>query len=231
MTGDGFMARDIGFRNTAGPQGEQAVALTVASDRSVLYRCSVAGYQDTLYALALRQFYKECDIYGTADFIFGNAAAVFQNCNLLLRRPRAGGYNVILANGRTDPGQNTGFSVHGSRIMAASELTAAKHYFKSYLGRPWKQYSRSVVMESTIDEAISPRGWIQWPGAPASSLKTLYFAEYANTGAGATTSQRVKWLGFHLMSTQDATKFTVANFIAGTSWLPSTKVTFIPGLQ
>ena len=84
----------------------------IASDRSVLYRCSIAGYQDTLYVLSLRQFYRECDIYGTVDFIFGNAAAVFQSCGLYLRRPRGGGaYNVILANGQSDPGQNTGFSV------------------------------------------------------------------------------------------------------------------------
>ncbi|KAK1550935.1 hypothetical protein Q3G72_027203 [Acer saccharum] len=95
ITGDGFIARDIGFHNTAGPQGEQALALNIASDHSVLFRCSIAGYQDTLYALALRQFYRECDIYGTLDFIFGNAAAVFQNCNLAICCRHGSGYNAI----------------------------------------------------------------------------------------------------------------------------------------
>ncbi|XP_024028479.1 probable pectinesterase/pectinesterase inhibitor 54 isoform X2 [Morus notabilis] len=228
VTGDGFIARDIGFHNTAGSQGEQALALYIASDHSALYRCSIAGYQDTLYALALRQFYRECDIYGTVDFIFGNAAAVFQKCNLALRRPS--GANVILANGRSDPGQNTGFSVQNCQITASSEFSAVKHSYESYLGRPWKAYSRAVVMQSNIDDAIEPRGWIEWPGYGSSVLKSLYFAEYANVGPGAGTSQRVTWPGFHVIGVEDAEKFTVANFIAGNSWLSSTKVAFDSGL-
>ncbi|KAA8534725.1 hypothetical protein F0562_029833 [Nyssa sinensis] len=232
ITGDGFIARDIGFQNTAGPQAEQAVALNIASDHSVLYRCSIAGYQDTLYAHSLRQFYRECDIYGTVDFIFGNAAAVFQNCQLVLRRPGShSAYNVILANGRSDPGQDTGFSVQNCRITVSSDFSPVKHSFSSYLGRPWKEYSRSVVMESTIDDSITGRGWIQWPGTGSSSLKTLYFAEYSNVGPGAGTSKRVQWPGFHVIGKDEAIKFTVSQFIAGTSWLPSTGVTFISGLQ
>ncbi|XWS70138.1 hypothetical protein CRYUN_Cryun03dG0023500 [Craigia yunnanensis] len=230
VTGDGFIARDIGFQNTAGPQGEQALALYVASDHSVFYRCSIAGYQDTLYALSLRQFYRECDIYGTIDFIFGNAAAVFQSCTLSLRRPHGGGYNVILANGRSDPGQNTGFSIQNCRIVPSSDFSPVKHSFNSYLGRPWKQYSRAVVMESTIDDAIASRGWIEWPGAGGYS-KSLYFAEYANAGPGAGTSGRVTWPGFHVIGRDEATKFTVDKFIAGSLWLPSTGVTFDAGLQ
>ncbi|XP_042055726.1 pectinesterase-like [Salvia splendens] len=228
ITGDGFIARDIGFQNTAGPGAEQAVALTIASDRSVLYRCSIAGYQDTLYALSLRQFYRECDIYGTVDFIFGNAAAVFQSCGIYLRRPRGGGaYNVILANGRSDPGQNTGFSVQNCRITGAADFSSAQ---KSYLGRPWKSYSRAVVMQSNIDRAIASRGWVEWPGAGGGTYKSLYFAEYANMGGGAATSGRVGWAGFKVMGAAEAGKFTVANFIGGNSWLPSTGVTFVSGL-
>ncbi|XP_057505492.1 pectinesterase-like [Actinidia eriantha] len=233
ITGDRFIGRDIGFENNAGPQGHQAVALNIASDHSVLYKCSISGYQDTLYALALRQFYRECDIYGTIDFIFGNAAAVFQNCNLLFHRPRPGAsFNAILANGRTDPGQNTGFSIHNSKITTASDFSGVKHSFTSYLGRPWKQYSRAVVMQSTIDDCISGRGWIEWSGAGSSSLKTLYFAEYSNVGGGAgSSSTRVKWPGFHFISREEALQFTVANLIAGNSWLPATGVAFISGLN
>ncbi|XP_039066340.1 pectinesterase [Hibiscus syriacus] len=230
VTGDGFMARDIGFQNTAGPQGEQALALHVASDHSVFYRCSIAGYQDTLYALSLRQFYRECDIYGTIDFIFGNAAAVFQSCTLSLRRPRSGSYNVILANGRSDPGQNTGFVIQNCRIVPSSDFSPLKHSFNSYLGRPWKQYSRAIVMESTIDDAIASAGWVEWPGQSAYS-KSLYFAEYANAGPGAGTSGRVTWPGFHVLGRVEAAKFTVSQFIAGNAWLPSTGVTFTSGLQ
>ncbi|KAJ6410663.1 hypothetical protein OIU84_007420 [Salix udensis] len=89
VTGDGFIARGITFRNTAGPQNNQAVALRSGSDLSVFYRCGFEGYQDTLYVHSQRQFYKECYIYGTVDFIFGNAAVVLQNCMIYARRPMA----------------------------------------------------------------------------------------------------------------------------------------------
>ncbi|XP_022852279.1 pectinesterase-like [Olea europaea var. sylvestris] len=228
ISGDGFIARDIGFQNTAGHEAGQAVALTVASDHAVLYRCSLVGYQDTLYAYSLRQFYRECDIYGTVDFIFGNAAAVFQSCNLAFQQRGSGGaYEVILASGRSDPGQNTGFSVQNCRISRGSDSSAAK---SAYLGRPWKDYSRAVVMQSTIDAAISTQGWVEWPGASGSRYKTLYFAEFENIGPGAGTSGRVNWPGFHVIGRPEASGFTVANFIGGTSWLPSTGVTFNAGL-
>ncbi|KAL3604005.1 hypothetical protein D5086_004864 [Populus alba] len=79
---DGFWARDMTFENTAGPDGRQAVALMVSSEQSVVYRCSFKGYQNTLYVRSKRQFYRDCHIYGTIDFIFGNAAVVLQNCDI-----------------------------------------------------------------------------------------------------------------------------------------------------
>ncbi|GLT56175.1 hypothetical protein SLA2020_292410 [Shorea laevis] len=231
IEGDRFIARDIGFQNKAGPNGDQAVALYVNSDKAVFFRCSMDGYQDTVYAVALRQFYRECDIYGTIDFIFGNAAAVFQDCQLVLHRPRKGAsFNAILANGRSDPGQNTGFSVQNCQITVSSDFAPVKHDYDSYLGRPWKAYSRSVVMQSTLDDAISSRGWVEWSGGESSRTKTLYFAEFANNGPGAETSGRVTWPGFHVIGADEAAEFTVSNFIAGTSWLPSVGVTFTPGL-
>ncbi|KAK9131550.1 hypothetical protein Sjap_012037 [Stephania japonica] len=229
ITGDGFMARDIGFQNTAGPYGDQALALSVVSDRSVFFRCSIVGYQDTLYALALRQFYRDCDIYGTIDFIFGNAAAIFQSSIIALRKPKSGSYNVILANGREDPGQNTGFTIQRCRITVTPDLSPSKHSIESYLGRPWKQYSRSIIMQSFIDDAIRPRGWVEWTGSFA--LKTLYFAEYLNQGPGAGTSSRVKWNGYHVIGPDQAMMFTVSKFIGGTAWLPSTGVNFVAGLN
>ncbi|KAK9292912.1 hypothetical protein L1049_020893 [Liquidambar formosana] len=87
VTGEGFIARGITFRNTAGPQNHQAVALRSGSDLSVFYSCGFEGYQDTLYVHSQRQFYKNCYIYGTVDFIFGNAAVVLQNCMIYARRP------------------------------------------------------------------------------------------------------------------------------------------------
>lgn len=229
VTGDGFIARDMTFENTAGPQKHQAVALRSGSDLSIFHRCSFKGYQDTLYVHSQRQFYRECDIYGTVDFIFGDAVAVLQSCNIYVRRPMSNQKNTVTAQGRTDPNENTGISIHNSRVTAASDLKPVQGSFRTYLGRPWKQYSRTVLMKSNLDGLVSPAGWLEWSGNFA--LSTLYYGEYMNTGAGAGTSGRVKWPGFRVITTaSEASKFTVGSFLAGNSWIPATGVPFTAGL-
>ncbi|XP_060206307.1 probable pectinesterase/pectinesterase inhibitor 17 [Lycium barbarum] len=229
VTGEGFIARGITFRNTAGPQNHQAVALRSGSDLSVFYRCGFEGYQDTLYAHSQRQFYKECYIYGTVDFIFGNAAVVLQNCMIFARRPMDKQKITITAQGRTDPNQNTGISIHNSRVMAASDLRPVLSTFKTFLGRPWKQYSRTVFIKTYLGSFVDPAGWLEWDGDFA--LSTLYYGEYRNTGPGASTSGRVKWPGYRVITnSNEAARFTVENFIAGRSWLPATNVPFRAGL-
>ncbi|KAI9073261.1 hypothetical protein K1719_044783 [Acacia pycnantha] len=115
-SGAGFIAKDMTFENYAGPGKHQAVALRVGADHAVVYRCSIVGYQDTCYVHSNRQFFRECDIYGTIDFIFGNAAVVFQSCNLVSRKPMDQQKNTITAQNRKDPNQNTGISIHNCRI-------------------------------------------------------------------------------------------------------------------
>nr|POE73849.1 putative pectinesterase/pectinesterase inhibitor 35 [Quercus suber] len=227
--GDGFIARDITFVNSAGPAKQQAVALRVGSDKSVIFRCSILGYQDSLYVHSKRQFYRENDIYGTVDFIFGNSAVVLQNCNIYVRKPLSGQNNLITAQGRSSPDQNTGISIHNCKIQAASDFAGEKSKFATYLGRPWKQYSRTVIMQSFLDDLIHPSGWSPWSGSFA--LKSLYYGEYKNSGPGSSTSSRVKWSGYHAsLTSTEAQTFTVAGFIAGHLWLPSTGVSFDSGL-
>ncbi|XP_027162128.1 probable pectinesterase/pectinesterase inhibitor 34 [Coffea eugenioides] len=229
-TGAGFIARDMTFENWAGPSKHQAVALRVGADHAVVYRCSIVGYQDTLYVHSQRQFFRECDVYGTVDFIFGNAAVVFQNCTLNARKPMNLQKNTVTAQNRKDPNQNTGISVHACRILATPDLEASKGSFQTYLGRPWKLYSRTVFMLSYMGDHIHPRGFLEWNATFA--LDTLYYGEYMNYGPGAALGQRVKWPGYRVITTPaEASKFTVAQFIFGSSWLPSTGVAFMAGLS
>ncbi|KAL2954365.1 hypothetical protein AAZX31_19G217400 [Glycine max] len=229
VVAQGFVAINITFRNTAGAIKHQAVALRSGADLSAFYNCSFEGYQDTLYTHSLRQFYRNCDIYGTVDFIFGNAAVVLQDCNIYPRLPLQNQFNAITAQGRTDINQNTGTSIHNCSITAASDLATSNGTTKTYLGRPWKQYSRTLYMQSFMDDVlIDPEGWKAWSGDFA--LDTLYYAEFDNQGPGSNTSNRVTWPGYHVINATDAVNFTVANFIIGDAWLPATGVPYYADL-
>ncbi|XP_039127390.1 pectinesterase-like [Dioscorea cayenensis subsp. rotundata] len=231
VVGEGFVGVNLTIKNTAGAVKHQAVALRSGADLSAFYRCSFEGYQDTLYSHSLRQFYKECDIYGTVDYIFGNSAVVFQDCNIYSRLPMQSQKNTVTAQGRTDPNQNTGTSIQNSNFLATPDLDTALNngsVIRSFLGRPWKEYSRTVVMESFIGSLIDPQGWLPWDGDFA--LNTSYYAEYDNRGPGSNTSGRVTWEGFHVINSTDAVNFTVSNFILGDNWLGSTGVPYKAGL-
>ncbi|KAL9320238.1 hypothetical protein ACSQ67_012077 [Phaseolus vulgaris] len=228
VIGQGFVAINITFRNTAGAMKHQAVALRSGADFSAFYNCSFEGYQDTLYAHSLTQFYRDCDIYGTVDFIFGNAGVVLQNCNIYPRLPMEHQFNVITAQGRTDMNQNSGISVHMCTLTAASDLASSNRTIKTYLGRPWKPYSQTVYMQSFMNSLIDPLGWVPWLGK--FQLDTLYYAEFDNRGPGSDTSNRVTWPGYHVINATDAVDFTVASFILGYLWLPDTGVPYYPDL-
>ncbi|KAJ6327859.1 hypothetical protein OIU77_028015 [Salix suchowensis] len=229
VLGQGFLARDITFQNTAGASKYQAVALRVESDLAAFYKCGMLAHQNTLHVHSKRQFFISCYIAGTVDFIFGNSAAVFQDCDIHARRPNPGQTITITAQGRSDPNQNTGIVIQKSRIGATSDLQLVRSNFSAYLGRPWKEYSRTVIMQSSISDVISPAGWHEWKGTFA--LNSLYFAEYENSRAGAGTSGRVPWKGYKVITdATEAQAFTARNFITGSSWLKSTTFPFSLGL-
>ncbi|KAG6483985.1 pectinesterase-like [Zingiber officinale] len=230
VVGNGFLMRDMTIENAAGPSKHQAVALRVSADLSAFYRCSFVGYQDTLYVHSLRQFYRDCNVYGTIDFVFGNAAVVLQGCSLYARRPLPNQQNIFTAQGREDPNQNTGISVQKCKVAAAADLIPVQANFSTFLGRPWKEYSRTVFMQSYLDSLIDPAGWMPWNGSFA--LDSLYYGEYMNRGPGANTTNRVAWPGFRVITTAaEAGNFTVAEFIQGAQWLASTSMPITLGLN
>ncbi|CAO2206899.1 unnamed protein product [Urochloa humidicola] len=217
--GDGFIGIALGFRNTAGAAKHQAVALLVQSDRSIFLNCRMDAYQDTLYAHSKAHFYRNCVISGTIDFVFGDAAAVFQNCVLVLRRPMDSQQNIATAQGRADGRESTGFVFQRCRFAAEPALTdASRPAIRSYLARPWREFSRTLFMESEIPAFIDKAGYLPWNGE--FGLKTLWYAEYANRGPGADTAGRVNWPGYKKVITkEEAAEFTVQKFLHAEPWL------------
>lgn len=223
VSGTWFVVKDMKFVNTAGPKKRQAVAFHSNARQSVIYRCAFEGHQDTLYAHAGKQFYRDCDIVGTVDFICGHAAAVFQNCTIRPRQPLPDQLNTVTAQSSADPNANLGFSIINSKIypFRGECLTAP-----TYLGRPWKNYSTVVVMKTLIEKLIDPKGWVQWNntlGPPP----TLTYGEYMNYGPGSGVVNRVSWIGYKpKMTDEEAHKYTVDALINQHGWLRGTCVPY-----
>jgi len=176
--GDGFEARNITFENSAGPVG-QAVAVRVDGDRVKFENCRFLGNQDTLYPhdSLSRQYYKNCYIEGTVDFIFGWSTAVFDSCQLFCKAP---GYVTAAS---TLPQTKTGFVFRNCRISGSAPAQSV------YLGRPWRPFAKVVYLNCELGAVISPAGWDNWE--KAENEKTAYFAEYQNFGPGA--GRHVAW--------------------------------------
>lgn len=224
VLGDGFMASGLTIENTApGPVAHQAVAFRLDSDLSVIENCEFLGNQDTLYAHSLRQYYKSCRIEGNVDFIFGNSASYFEDCQILVRprqvKPEKGENNAVTAHGRTDPAQSTGFVFHNCLINGTEEYMALyrskPQVHKNFLGRPWKEYSRTVYIDCNLEALITPQGWMPWSGDFA--LKTLYYGEFKNTGPGSDTSSRVSWSS--QVPAEHLDTYSVKSFIQGDEWI------------
>ncbi|WJZ90594.1 hypothetical protein VitviT2T_009726 [Vitis vinifera] len=228
--GKGFVARSMGFVNTAGPDGHQAVALRVQSDMSAFFNCRMDGYQDTLYVQAHRQFYRNCVISGTIDFIFGDSTTVIQNSLIIVRRPNDKQQNTVTAQGKTEKRETTGLVIHDCRIVPEQKLFPDRFKIPSFLGRPWKPYSKTIIMETTLGDFIQPAGWTPWAGKFVPN--TLLYAEYGNLGPGANTHSRVTWKGYRIIKTRnEALQYTVNSFIQGNLWLKQINIPYLPGLK
>lgn len=186
------------------------------------------GYQDTLYAHTARQFYRECTITGTIDFIFGNAAAVFQNCNMLVRKPLENQKNIVTAQGRKDRREPTAIIIQNCTIAADPTYYPLRKMLPTYLGRPWKARSRTFIFQSQVDDLIHPDGWFPWNGDFA--LSTCFYSELHNRGEGSSLAHRVKWRCIKNITEEHAQKFTVEKFIRGNRWIKASGVPFTAGL-
>ncbi len=175
-----FYAENITFENSAGIVG-QAVAAFVSGDRDIFKHCRFLGFQDTLYTFGKdsRQYYDNCYIEGTVDFIFGRSEAVFNNCEL---RSKGRGYVTAPS---TDPGQKYGYVFYDCNLTADSGVTGV------CLGRPWQPTAKCVFIRCNMGPHIDILGWNEWSKPEAE--KQSYFAEYKSTGAGGNSNSRISW--------------------------------------
>ena len=212
----GFEADNITFENSAGNTG-QAVAVTDRGDRSIFKHCRFLGHQDTLYADYGRQYYVDSYIEGGVDYIFGNAAAVFERDEI-----HSNGPGYLTAHSRTSSDQPTGYVILNSRVTATLDPDAHKTI---YLGRPWRPYARVVFLHTELPAELNPAGWSKWK--PTDPTPTAYYAESDSSGPGASPATRAPWS--HQLTPAEAAQFLPAAFLAGSDhWNPIAAAAKLP---
>jgi pectinesterase len=209
VEGRDFSAENLTIENTAGRVG-QAVALHVSGDRCIIKNCRLLGNQDTLYTAteSSRQYYQNCEIEGTTDFIFGEATVVFQSCTIKSLA------NSFITAASTTPRQKFGFVFFDCQLAADSGVS------KVYLGRPWRPHARTVFIRTKMGNHILPQGWDPWINpAKVDNTRTAFYAEFKSSGAGANSSERVKWS--RQLNLQQAKIYTIENIFSGKEpWSP-----------
>lgn len=203
VNGDNISFENITFENSSGPVG-QAVAVNVRGNKVAFKNCRFLGFQDTLYTKgATLQYYKDCYIEGTVDFIFGAATAVFDHCTL--HSKLNGGYVTAAS---TPEESRFGY------VFINCKLTADSPPGSVVLGRPWRPFAKTVFIQCNMGEHIKPEGWNNW--GKTENEKTAYYAEYKSKGKGGDAGKRFPWS--HQLTDEEAKQYTVSDILG--DWKP-----------
>ena len=224
---DSCSVRGLTIRNDAGQRADsgQCIALFADGDGFICEDCQLVSTQDTLFTAPLppkevipggflgptqllprkaqRQTYLRCVIKGDVDFIFGGAAAWFEDCDVVCvpREGRSpGGYCTAAS---TPEGQKYGYVFHRCRFRAENVPEGS-----FYLGRPWREHARTVLLHCHIGPHIRPEGWDDW--GKESFPHTGFYAEYGCSGSG---SRMAKRLFSRQLTEEEAAKITYEDFM------------------
>lgn len=203
IQGNDFHAENLTIENSAGDVG-QAIALSVEADRVSIVDCRLLGNQDTIYISGegARQYFKNCYIEGTTDFIFGGATALFENCVIHSKK------DSYITAASTPEGQSFGM------VFKDCKLTADPGITEVYLGRPWRDFAKTVFLNTQMAGHVLPEGWHNWDKPKAE--ENTFYAEYENSGEGFKPAERAQWS--HQLTDEQAKMYTPKHIFGG--WNP-----------
>lgn len=233
---DDVRLENLTIVNDAGDGREvgQAIALYADGDRLVVDACCITGRQDTLFLGPLpprevkpggfigpkqfaprrvgRQYFRRCRIEGDVDFIFGGECAYFEGCEIrsLNRNMDVNGYVTAAS---TPEGEPYGFVFHGCSFTAAQDVAPDS----VYLGRPWREWAQTVLIDCWLGQHIKREGWWDW-AKPAAHER----AHYAGASLHGPASDAENWVPWaHELDATATTRYAREQVLSGADgWDP-----------
>lgn len=217
------------FQNDAGYGYKvgQALALYIDGDRIAFHNCTLLGSQDTLFTAPLpqkeaqpngflgpgqntprilgRHYFKNCTISGDVDFIFGGGIAYFEKCTIFSVKPKEKPsespknetiYGYITA-ASTPESEEFGYVFKNCHLLSDCPPHSV------YLGRPWREYAKTVFLNCYLGDHIHPLGWHDWNKTHGH----FYYGEYHSYGPGASPYTRADFS--HQLTDIEAEKYTI----------------------
>ncbi len=221
----------------------QAIALYADGDRLVINSCNIMGHQDTLFTGPLppkeiqkngfigpkqfaprlhgRQYYKNCYICGDIDFIFGSATAYFEDCTLesLIHRPENANSNSqiqgYITAASTPEEEEYGYVFNRCRLISKECPQGTV-----YLGRPWRDYAKTLFINCRMDSHIHPELFHDWNKENA--RKTIFYGVYHSNADEAISKMFPQHADFvKELSEKEVLKFSKERVLAGKDeWIP-----------
>lgn len=217
-SGDDFRLTNLTVQNdyekTPGVAPSQAVALSVTGDKDVFRRIRLLGAQDTLYANKSkggigRQYFSDCYIEGHVDFIFGNAKAYFDSCEI---HGIAHESVMLTAQSKNAPEEDSAY------VFEHCKITAEDGAKQIWLGRAWRPYATVIFLNTDMQAKVMPEGWREWTPGKTETLKTATYGEYRSTGPGANPAAREPLS--HQLTEDEAKHWSLDRFFGGDiSWI------------
>lgn len=173
-----FINLNVSNSKKNSPKYGQEVALAIYGDNNLFIDSTFTSEQDTLFIGPLpddlitryidfmedderyfegnaTNYFYNCNISGTVDFIFGAGKAIFYKCNLItLKDERKITYVVAPAHSLKD---DFGFYFESCNFINKTESNS-----NTYLARPWRDYGKVVISNCNYQDHIKKEGFSDW---------------------------------------------------------------------
>ena len=169
--------------------------------RLVFDNVLMKGGQDTLFTVSGIAYFKNCEIWGSVDFIYGSALSVFEECAIVQIRSSGGPIgapNTPLAQPYGLVFLNCSFP----RALIANGYPYDVNVSSTTMMRPWGQDGAMAIINCNTGTHLSTKGWAEWDGRE-NTCRARELGTTLTDGSAAPTPAQRQTAGAYWLNTID----------------------------